>query len=112
MDQGAYPTLVIGGTSGTGATITGKLLQSPRPVRLIARSPDKAHALFNGRVEVFRGDLSKPGEEFKRAFQGAGDVVFTAADPSLITPERRMREVDYGGVVAAVMAAKAAPIAG
>jgi len=52
--------LVTGATGFIGRQLTSDLLSRGCKVRILARNPDKARALFAGRVEVSHGDLCDP----------------------------------------------------
>jgi uncharacterized protein YbjT (DUF2867 family) len=93
-------------------------LRQPRcPVtkrsRIIARNREKAQKLFGQtRAEIVISALTAPNEAFYRAFEGVGTVVFTAAVPPGLAGEANIKAVDYGGVVAALEAAKRANVTG
>ena len=50
--------LVTGGTGFIGRHLVHQLLEAKTGVRLLCRSPDKAHALFGNSVEVVKGDVT------------------------------------------------------
>lgn len=50
--------LITGATGDVGAKVVKRLLQSGEHPRIFARDAAKAHALFDGSVDVFVGDLS------------------------------------------------------
>ena len=106
-------TLLIGATAGTGYEVAQKLLAAKQPIRLIARNQAKAEKLFGKTdAEIIICDLTMPNEAFLRAFHGVDTIVFTAAVPPGFAKEELIRTVDYGGVVAAVEAAKKADFKG
>lgn len=106
-------TLLIGATAGTGYEVAQKLLAAKQPIRLIARNQAKAERMFGKTdAELVICDLTTPNKAFYRAFQGVDTIVFTAAVPPGFAKEELIRAVDYGGVVAALEAAKKADFKG
>ncbi|GAB3547224.1 NAD(P)H-binding protein [Spirosoma fluminis] len=100
-------TLLLGATAGTGYEAAQKLLFANQPIRIIARNPEKARKLFGQpRAELVIGDLTTPNEAFYRAFQGVETILFTAAVPPGFASEAKLCAVDYGGLVAALDAAR------
>jgi uncharacterized protein YbjT (DUF2867 family) len=51
------PILVVGATGKLGRLVTRQLLDRNVPVRVLARQPDAARALFGSSVEIAAGDL-------------------------------------------------------
>ncbi len=107
------PILLIGATAGTGYEVARALLAARQPIRVLARNPEKARKLFGQTsAEVIVSDLTAPNEAFYRAFQGVETIVFTAGVPAGFAKENQIQAVDYGGVVAALEAAKKAGFRG
>jgi dihydroflavonol-4-reductase len=52
--------LITGATGFIGRRLTQDLVDSGKRVRILARNPDKARALFEGAVEVSPGDICDP----------------------------------------------------
>jgi len=98
--------LVIGGTRGTGLLIARRLRQCGQRVRVLARDPDLAAALFDYSVEIVAGDLTKPKTLFP-ALLGVSHVIFTAGCRSGYPAwESRVKAVEYDGVVHTLTAAR------
>jgi uncharacterized protein YbjT (DUF2867 family) len=72
--------LVTGATGTVGREVVAQLLQAGQRVRALTRDPSKAQ--FDERVEVTRGDLSKP-ETLTKAVQGVESVFSLALGPGL-----------------------------
>lgn len=100
------PYLVIGATRGTGMIIATRLLEMGFPVRVLARDTAKARATYGSHAEVVRGDLAYPDDIFASAFRDIEHIVYTAAAPRGLTVEDQIRDVDHGGVVSSIRAAK------
>lgn len=100
------PVVVIGATAGTGTHVVRALLASRQPVRIAARNPARARELFGPDVPVAEVDLAVPGAALEAALEGAGHVVFTAGVPPGFAREAALEAVDFGGVQAAVAAAR------
>lgn len=106
------PVLVIGGTRGTGRLIAERLATSGTPVRVLARSAERARAELPSAIEVVPGDLTKK-ETLAAAMAGVRHVICTAGRRSgRVSTERQVREVEFDGVLNALAAAKSAGFAG
>lgn len=98
--------LVIGGTRGTGQLIARLLLQRDQHVRVLARDPKRAAGLFDSRVEIVAGDLTKP-QTLSPAIRGAHHVIFTAGCRSgYPVREPRVRAVEFEGVIQTLATAR------
>jgi uncharacterized protein YbjT (DUF2867 family) len=71
--------VVTGATGSTGSEVVRALLARGHRVRVFARDPGKAHALFGAAVEVARGDFADP-EAVRAALEHAQGVVLSAPD--------------------------------
>lgn len=67
------PILIIGGTGMLGQPVSRQLLADGFPVRLLARTPTKAHALLGDGFEIVQGDVTDPAA-LRRAMQGCAGV--------------------------------------
>lgn len=103
---------VVGATRGTGMLVTELLLGRGDRVRVAARNPKKARALFGDRVEHFEVDLTRPGPALEASLTGVDAVVFTAGVPPGLARERTLEVTEFGGVVAVLQAAKRARFGG
>ena len=73
----------------------------------------EAKRLFeNTAVEIVISDLTTPNKEFYKAFQGIHHIFFTAAVPMGFASEEQIRQIDFGGVVHVLQAAKSADFSG
>lgn len=79
--------LVTGATGTVGREVVTQLLQAGQNVRALTRNPSKAQ--FDERVEVIRGDLSKP-ETLTKAVQGVNGVFSLALGPGLGVQEANL----------------------
>ena len=104
--KGDGPVLVIGATQGTGRLVADLLLREGTPVRVLARTPEKAREIFGGAVEVVQGDLTKP-ETLAPALRGASGVVLTAGVTKRPAPERLVKSTEYDGTLNVLRAARA-----
>jgi len=78
--------LVTGATGLVGHAIVRSLLARDRRVRVLARTPDEARALFGGDVEVVAGDLTDAGS-VRDAATGCEVVHHAAGLPEQWLPE-------------------------
>jgi nucleoside-diphosphate-sugar epimerase len=69
--------LVTGATGLVGSAIVRALLERNRPVRVLARDPQRARVLFGSRVEIASGDL-RDLESVRRACEGSGQIYHVA----------------------------------
>lgn len=78
--------LITGATGTIGRELVKQLVEASQKVRVLVRDPAKA-LKFGSRVEVVKGDLSKP-ETLGAVFVGVDKVfVLCAAGPALVTLE-------------------------
>ena len=71
-------TLVTGATGFTGSHLVRSLVADGVPVRVIARSAERARQLLPDGVEIIEGDIADP-EVIERAMRGVGTVYHLAA---------------------------------
>src|SRR5579863_9678904 len=72
-------TMILVTTAGkVGSEASRVLAQRGVPVRILARSPEKAAALATGGVDVFEGDLEVPAS-IDAAMEGVTSVVLVTA---------------------------------
>jgi len=89
--------LVAGATGKTGAWVVKRLLHYNVPVRVLARSEQKARELFGDAVEVVEGKIQDP-EAIRRAVNGCGAVI-SALGSSAVSGEASPAEVDRDGAI-------------
>jgi uncharacterized protein YbjT (DUF2867 family) len=73
--------LVLGGTGLLGAPVAGRLQADGFEVRLLARDPDRARAMFEESFEVIAGDVTEDAS-LKRALSGCGGAHISIAGPA------------------------------
>ena len=71
-------TLVTGATGFTGSHLVRSLVADGVPVRVIARSAERARQILPDGVEIIEGDIADQGV-IERAMQGVGTVYHLAA---------------------------------
>ena len=87
-------TLVTGATGFTGSHLVRSLVADGIPVRVIARSAERARQMLPEGVEVVEGDIVDP-VVIERAMQGVGTVYHLAAVyREARHPDLRYREVN------------------
>lgn len=74
--------LITGATGDIGSKVVKRLLQSGERPRIFVRDAAKAHALFNGGVDVFLGDLSDSAS-LQRALQGIDNFFLLNSGPRI-----------------------------
>lgn len=92
------PVVVVGGTGGTGRYVVERLLARGAQVRVAARDPAKARALYQGRVEVERFDLADAESDAQRAVAGAAILVVTAGVAPGFRSEATLRATEVYGL--------------
>ena len=103
--------LVTGATGYVGQRLAYRLAEGGATVHALARSPEKAKALRHERITVFPGDILDPAtlaraaEGCEQAYHAAALVSVWARDPGAY------RQVNVGGTVNVLEAAKSAGIA-
>jgi uncharacterized protein YbjT (DUF2867 family) len=73
--------LVLGGTGMLGAPVVRRLQADGFQVRLLARDPDKARAMFGDRLEVTAGDVTGVNS-LQAAMEGCDGVHISIAGPA------------------------------
>ena len=98
--------LIIGGTRGTGLLIAQLLTQRGRPVRVMARDPERAATVLPPGVEIVPGDLTREAT-LPPAVAGVSYIVFTAGCRSgRPARESRIIATEYQGVLKTLEAAR------
>jgi uncharacterized protein YbjT (DUF2867 family) len=103
------PTLVVGATGGLGGRVVKALRARGKPVRAMAREGSDTGRLQSLGVEVVRGDMMDP-PSLRRAMEGVGAVVTTAAGYMKRKKGDSLATVDDRGNKNLVDAAKAAKL--
>lgn len=104
--------LMIGGTRGTGLLIARLLERQGAPVRVLARNPENARALFGASVDVVAGDITQ-ASSLPRSFGGVTHVVFTAGVRSGHPATKALsRATEYEGMINTLAAAQASGFRG
>ncbi|HHE07822.1 MAG TPA: SDR family oxidoreductase [Chlorobaculum parvum] len=89
--------LVAGATGKTGSWVVKRLLHYKVPVRVLARSGQKAREMFGDTVEVVEGKIQDT-EAVRRAVSGC-DAVISALGSSAVSGEASPSEVDRDGTI-------------
>jgi uncharacterized protein YbjT (DUF2867 family) len=87
--------LVTGGTGFVGPKVVHALRAEERPVRILARNPDKQDRFKAWGCEVVQGDMTD-AESLRRAADGAEAVVHLVALPPFADPEATQRIMEQG----------------
>ncbi|MEJ0036321.1 MAG: SDR family oxidoreductase [Gammaproteobacteria bacterium] len=101
--------LVAGATGGTGQEVVGQALEKGYRVRALVRDEAKARMLFGDRVQYAVGDVREP-RSLKRAVKGVDQVISALGANVQRDPENSPELVDYAGVKALAVAARAAGV--
>src|SRR5687768_7516324 len=87
--------LVTGGTGFVGPKIVHALRAAERPVRVLARKPEKQDHLRSWGCEVVPGDMTD-AESLKRAVQECEAVIHLVALPPFADPKATQRVMEQG----------------
>jgi NADH dehydrogenase len=87
--------LVTGGTGFVGSKVVHALRAEDRPVRVLARRPEKQERLRAWGCEVAHGDMTEP-DSLRRAVEGCEAVVHLAALPPFASPKATDRVMTQG----------------
>jgi uncharacterized protein YbjT (DUF2867 family) len=74
--------LITGATGEVGSKVVKQLLQRGERPRIFVRDAAKAHALFDGKVDVFVGDLADPAS-LQPALQGIEKLFLVNSGPRI-----------------------------
>ena len=86
---------VTGGTGFVGPKVVRALRDEERPVRVLARLPEKHESLRNAGCEVVAGDVTDP-ESLRRAVDGCEAVVHLVGLPPFSNPKAIDRVMTQG----------------
>jgi uncharacterized protein YbjT (DUF2867 family) len=87
--------LVTGGTGFVGPKIVHALRAEERPVRVLARKPERQEQLHAWGCEVVRGDMTD-ADSLRRAVEGCEAVVHLVSLPPFAGPEATARVMEQG----------------
>jgi uncharacterized protein YbjT (DUF2867 family) len=87
--------LVTGGTGFVGPKVVHALRVEERPVRVLARNPEKQDRFLAWGCEVVQGDMTD-ADSLRRAAEGAEAVVNLVALPPFADPEATKRVMEQG----------------
>jgi uncharacterized protein YbjT (DUF2867 family) len=98
--------LVTGGTGFVGPKVVHALRAEERPVRVLARRPERQERLRAWGSEVVKGDITDP-DSLRRAIEGCEAVVHLVAIPPFADSKATRRVMEQGtrDLVAAAQAA-------
>ncbi|NTU93507.1 MAG: SDR family oxidoreductase [Chlorobiaceae bacterium] len=100
--------LVAGATGKTGSWVVRRLLHYGIPVRVLARSEQKAREMFGEGVEIVTGKIQSLGD-IARAVEGCSAVI-SALGSSSVSGESSPAEVDRDGAIRLIDAAEKAGV--
>ncbi|HEX9038908.1 MAG TPA: SDR family oxidoreductase [Ktedonobacterales bacterium] len=101
-------TLILGATGHLAGIVARRLLTQGKPVRVMARAPEKLADLARAGAEVVAGDLRDPAS-LARGCVGAS-AVLSAATAFASSGANTARAVDLEGNLALIAAARAAGV--
>jgi uncharacterized protein YbjT (DUF2867 family) len=87
--------LVTGGTGFVGPKVVHALRAEERPVRVLARKPDKQNQLRAWGCELVQGDMTD-ADSLRRAVEGCETVVHLVAVPPFADPKATRRVMEQG----------------
>ena len=87
--------LVTGGTGFVGPTVVHALRAEERPVRVLARKPERQEQLRAWGCEIVAGDMTD-ADSLRRAVEGCEAVVHLVALPPFGDPEATRRVMEQG----------------
>jgi uncharacterized protein YbjT (DUF2867 family) len=87
--------LVTGGTGFVGPKVVHALRAEERPVRVLARKPDKQDQLRAWGCELVQGDMTD-ADSLRRAVEGCEAVVHLVAVPPFADPKATQRVMEQG----------------
>jgi uncharacterized protein YbjT (DUF2867 family) len=87
--------LVTGGTGFVGPKVVAALLADGRPLRLLAKRPEKHEDLHASGCEIVQGDMADAGT-LRRAVEGCDAVVHLVALPPFSAPAAIERVMSQG----------------
>src|SRR5918996_4196169 len=98
--------LIIGGTGFVGPKVVHALRAEERPVRVLARRPERQERLRAWGSEVVPGDITDP-DSLRRAIEGCEAVVHLVSLPPFADSKATQRVMEQGtrDLVAVVQAA-------
>jgi uncharacterized protein YbjT (DUF2867 family) len=87
--------LVTGGTGFVGPKVVHALRAEERPVRVLARKPEKQNRLRAWGCELVQGDMTD-ADSLRRAVEGCEAVVHLVAVPPFADPKATRRAMEQG----------------
>jgi uncharacterized protein YbjT (DUF2867 family) len=87
--------LVTGGTGFVGPKVVHALRAEERPVRVLARKPEKQNQLRAWGCELVQGDMTD-ADSLRRAVEGCEAVVHLVAVPPFADPKATRRAMEQG----------------
>jgi len=89
-------SFVTGGTGFIGQYLVKRLIEEGHEVRILARKPEKAHALFNGSAKIIEGDILDTGA-LERGASGAHYIFHLAARVGDYGPVKEFSRINVTG---------------
>ncbi|MBC8193223.1 MAG: NAD(P)H-binding protein [Candidatus Marinimicrobia bacterium] len=100
----AKKIIVFGGTGYYGRTVVAALVARGQLVRVVSRNAEGARAVVGSEVEIFEGDVTRPGD-INRALQGMDVIVICLAAMS-VKLIRKMQAIERDAVLNIMLEAK------
>ena len=100
----AKKIIIFGGTGYYGRTVVAALVARGQLVRVVSRNAEGARAVVGSEVEIFEGDVTRPGD-INRALQGMDVIVICLAAMS-VKLIRKMQAIERDAVLNIMLEAK------
>ena len=100
----AKKIIIFGGTGYYGRTVVAALVARGQLVRVVSRNAEGARAVVGSEVEIFEGDVTRPGD-INRALQGMDVIVICLAAMS-VKLIRMMQAIERDAVLNIMFEAK------
>ncbi len=100
----AKKIIIFGGTGYYGRTVVAALVARGQLVRVVSRNAEGARAVVGSEVEIFEGDVTRPGD-INRALQGM-DVIVICLSAMSVKLIRMMQAIERDAVLNIMLEAK------
>ena len=100
----AKKIIVFGGTGYYGRTVVAALVARGQLVRVVSRNAEGARVVVGSEVEIFEGDVTRPGD-INRALQGM-DVIVICLSAMSVKLIRMMQAIERDAVLNIMFEAK------
>ena len=100
----AKKIIIFGGTGYYGRTVVAALVARGQLVRVVSRNAEGARVVVGSEVEIFEGDVTRPGD-INRALQGM-DVIVICLSAMSVKLIRMMQAIERDAVLNIMLEAK------